>query len=446
MAKEIKKRSTPLTKKHLARKQREDRQIRLITIISILVIVIVVGVLGYGYFDQQVLQGRRAIITVNSEKISVNDFRSFTKYYRYTLIKQAENIINLAQMFGPEMTQSFTSQLNQITENLDPFRAGQIAIDQIIDTTLIRQEAQKRGITVSQEEIDQFTQEIFGYFPDGTPTPTATIELLPTSTLSELQLTMLPPTTTATQVLTPTLESEPAASPTPDFTPTANQVLTPTATATAYTFDAFQENYDSTIKSFAEDFEIPEATFRNILESQIYQEKLSQEILGDLSCTQEQVWAQHILVEDEELAKDIKQRLGEGEDWALMAVTYSIDESNKNQSGDLGWFSRGQMVQAFETIAFSLEPGKTSGPVQTDFGWHLIRVLGHEERPLTSTACLEYKATKFSSWLKGIRDDSEIDIREDWQTSVPLLPALSEELQSIIDAITAPQANPVPSQ
>jgi len=183
MVKETRKKTVGLTKKHLARKQREDRQVRLIIIISVIVILLVVGVLAYGYLDQQVLKGRRAVITVNNEEISVNEFRSFTKYYRYTLIRQAESTLNLIQMFGPEMSQSFTSQLTQIQDSLDPFRSGQIAIDQLVDSTLIRQEAVIRGITVSQEEIDAYAQEVFGYFPDGTPTPSATPELLPTSTL-----------------------------------------------------------------------------------------------------------------------------------------------------------------------------------------------------------------------------------------------------------------------
>jgi len=457
MAKETRKKTVGLSKKHLARKQREERQVKIIVITSIVVILLVVGVLAYGYLDQQVLTGRRAVITVNDEEISVNQFRSFTKYYRYTLIKQAENTLNLIQMFGPEMSQSFTSQLTQIQDSLDPFRSGQIAIDQLVDSTLIRQEAIKKGITVSQEEIDEYAQEVFGYFPDGTPTPSATPELVPTSTLSALQETMLPPTATAspTEVITNTVD-ESAATPMQEVAPTATQVLTPTATATQvltptatatqYSFDAFKENYDETIKSFKEDYEIPEETFRFILEAQLYQKKLFEEVIGDLECTQEQVWAQHILVDEEDIAKDIQQRLKDGEDWSLMAATYSTDESNKNNSGDLDWFGRGQMVQSFEDIAFSLQVGQVSGPVQTDYGWHIIRVLGHEDRPLSATACTELKNSEFQNWLKEIRDASEIDIKEDWQENVPLLPAMPEDLTSIINSLVTPQSNSSPSQ
>ena len=113
-----------------------------------------------------------------------------------------------------------------------------------------------------------------------------------------------------------------------------------------------------------------------------------------------------------------------------MAFTYSTDESNKNTSGDLGWFGRGQMVPEFEEAAYSLEPGEMSQPVQSQFGWHIIRVLGHEERPLSSSACLNLKNQKFQEWLTGIREQAQIEISDFWKEIVPLLPMLPPEIQS----------------
>jgi peptidyl-prolyl cis-trans isomerase D len=444
MAKESRKNTNIPTKKHLARQQREKRQVQIITSISIAVILLVVGVLAYGYLDQQVLKGRRAVITVNDDKISVNDFRAVTKYYRFTLIQQANNTLQMAQMFGPELAQSFTGQLTQIKDNLEPERAGQVAIDQLVDSTLLRQEAERRGISISQEELDNYAQEALNYFPNGTPTPTATTEQKPTSTLSAMQLTMMPPTATATTAPADDVTTEFTATATLEFTPTATEILTSTATPTVYTFDAFQENYDTMISNFMEDYEIPEKTILYVMESQLYQQKLFEEIVGDLECTQEEVWAQHILVDEEDLAKNIKLRLDEGEDWALMAATYSTDESNKNTSGDLGWFGKGRMVEPFEEAAFALEIGEVSDPVQTDFGWHIIRVLGHEERPLTSSACQEFRQAEFQKWLKELRDNSEVEIKDSWNTVVPLLPELSEEMVNIINGLSVPQANPTP--
>jgi len=71
----------------------------------------------------------------------------------------------------------------------------------------------------------------------------------------------------------------------------------------------------------------------------------------------------------------IKTQIENGEDFAELATAYSEDGSAQN-GGDLGWFSKGQMVPEFEEVAFSLKPGEVSDPVRTKFGWHLIKVEG----------------------------------------------------------------------
>lgn len=155
-------------------------------------------------------------------------------------------------------------------------------------------------------------------------------------------------------------------------------------------------------------------------------------------CQQEKVWAEHILVEDEELAKDIRKRLEEGESWDLMAQTYSTDTSNNARGGDLGWFPRGQMVKEFEDVAFTLEEGETSQPVKSESGWHIIRVLGHEERPLSGSECEQLKDKKFTEWLSNLKESSTIEIDDIWQEVVPLSPTLPPELQQIVDQLKAP--------
>ncbi len=87
----------------------------------------------------------------------------------------------------------------------------------------------------------------------------------------------------------------------------------------------------------------------------------------------EEVHARHILVEDEAKAKEIIAELDGGMDFAKAAETYSTGPS-KTQGGDLGFFAKEQMVPEFAEAAFALEPGSyTAAPVQTQFGWHVIK-------------------------------------------------------------------------
>lgn len=86
------------------------------------------------------------------------------------------------------------------------------------------------------------------------------------------------------------------------------------------------------------------------------------------------VRASHILVETEKQAKELREQILSGKDFAQLAKEYSMCPSGKRNGGDLGFFSRGQMVPEFDQAAFSLSKGDLSEPVQTDFGWHLIQV------------------------------------------------------------------------
>ncbi len=85
--------------------------------------------------------------------------------------------------------------------------------------------------------------------------------------------------------------------------------------------------------------------------------------------------ARHILVEDEETAKDIKKKLDDGEDFEKLAKKHSTDEGSAEEGGNIGFFSVGAMVPEFEDKAFSMKEGEISEPVQSDFGFHIIEVL-----------------------------------------------------------------------
>ena len=90
--------------------------------------------------------------------------------------------------------------------------------------------------------------------------------------------------------------------------------------------------------------------------------------------------ARHILVDTEAEAKEVAERLKKGEDFATVAKEKSKDPSA--EGGDLGFFTRGQTLKPIEDAAFALEVGQISEPVQTKFGWHILKVEEKREKPL----------------------------------------------------------------
>jgi len=86
-----------------------------------------------------------------------------------------------------------------------------------------------------------------------------------------------------------------------------------------------------------------------------------------------EIRASHILVKTEEEANELYNEIKNGKDFAGIAQEKSLCPSGQN-GGDLGFFGKGMMVKPFEDAAFALEVGEISQPVQTQFGWHLIKL------------------------------------------------------------------------
>jgi peptidyl-prolyl cis-trans isomerase C len=96
---------------------------------------------------------------------------------------------------------------------------------------------------------------------------------------------------------------------------------------------------------------------------------------------EDEVQARHILVSSEEAAKKLLERANAGEDFGQLAKENSGDAGSKEQGGMLGYFGRGQMVPQFEEAAFALKKGELSKPVQSQFGWHVIKVEDRRQKP-----------------------------------------------------------------
>jgi len=369
------------TKKHLARQEKEKRQTRLIITGTVLVLIVVTLIILVPLIIQGVIRPRQAVALVNDEKISTKEWQTQTKFYRYNVISGIENTIQYAQLFGndPNFTASLTGQIQSQIAQLEPISAGNVMLNQMIDDELIQQEAEKRGIIVSSEEVESGVQEAFGYYEKGTPTPKPTFEPAPTSTLSNIQQTLVPASPTPTETV---LEETPEFTETPEITPSATPTISTTATvtptATPFTYDGYKKLYKERFNQISDVYTLSKSNLedglRYSITASLFRTKLIDDMFGEMSCSQNQVWARHILAIDETTALEIKNSLAEGADFCQLANDRSEDKSNASNCGDLGWFGAGEMVSEFEEVAFSLDVGEISDPVETEFGYHIIQV------------------------------------------------------------------------
>lgn len=414
-----------VSKKHVARLERERKQVRIIQFVAIGVVVAVILILAYGYLDISYLQAREPVAEVNGEKITTKEFQARVIIQRNDLINQYM-LYQQYQQFGLDVS----NQVSQIELSLNtPSIVGQQVLDNMISEVLIRQEAARRGITVSADEVESFTREQFRFFPDGTPTPTITptpVDITyPTLSPEQLALVTVTPIPTEGPTVTPqptaTLDPETANEPTSTPAPTP----LPTPTATPYTLEGYQSRYDEALTGM-KDIGLTEAQYRRLFETGLLRQKLIDAVTSDIPQEEEQVWARHILVADEETAKQVIERLNNGEDFGALAMELSEDTGSGANGGDLGWFGKGQMVPEFEEVAFSLKDGEISEPVESQFGWHIIQTLGHATVPMSASAYDQAKQTEFNDFIAKLREEADVTITDNWVERVPTSPNLDE--------------------
>jgi peptidyl-prolyl cis-trans isomerase SurA len=153
------------------------------------------------------------------------------------------------------------------------------------------------------------------------------------------------------------------------------------------------------------------------------------EIRGNTQVIVNQVHARHILIKPNELQDDatvqqklsaIRERILKGENFAATASVVSEDPGSSAEGGDLGWASPGTFVPEFEKQLAQLQPDEISQPFRTQFGWHIIQLLGRRQFDTTDdvrrqrafTALREAKADEETElWLRRLRDEAYVEYK-----------------------------------
>lgn len=440
MAKKTKK--TSLGK--IGRVERERRYNAIIQYSLISIVVFVFVILVGGSIWESTIKPNQPVAIVDGQEILTRDFQAQVRYVRGTLISQYQYYSNLYSYFSslslnPSETQNLQNVLIQLQFQLDtPGLLGPSIIEGMIDDVIIRNEAENRGIVVTQAEIDEAFQAEFGFYPDGLPTPTVSPTLAPTSTLSETQLALITltptasptPLATATQAALNTFQptSPSAHMPTASIDPGSTESATPFATATPFPTpeptEYTQEQYDTNRDSYLDFIGISLEQNRRIIEARLYRQKLRDSITADLPAEREQVWLRQVQFEDQETAAEFVSRLND-EEWNQLAAEFFPEDPYVSQSlGDYGWVNLDDLIPSLSEVASELPVGVVSSPIESENGWFVIQLLGHETRPLSPNDFENYKEQVFADWLTETRESYQVEKMEYWSNRVPDDPRL----------------------
>jgi len=154
-----------------------------------------------------------------------------------------------------------------------------------------------------------------------------------------------------------------------------------------------------------------EDEFRSELRREILAARAVGSITDVLPSQVEHTSARHILVATRGEAEALLDDLANGADFGTLAVIHSRDPSTRPAGGELGWFPKGLLTMPeVEEAAFSLQPGEVSGVIESALGFHVLEVLGREDRPLVGEALTQYRVAAVEQWLAEQRQRAEIEI------------------------------------
>jgi len=345
------------------------------------------------------------VATLNGTNITLDEFKEAVRYKRFSTLQEYQYIAYLYSMYNMPLDESLTTKYETILSEDGKVDLGQKTIDQLVYNIILDTESKKAGISVTDDEVNESLKQMFGITEESAADQTeSTGDTLLDSNSSD----MTPPE--------PEISQE------------------------AKLQTAMDEYFTATVGDlFSQDF-FTNQIYYSLLESKL----LDETVFANHVFEAEMVSARHILVETEEIAKEVLEKLNSGEKWDDLAAAYSKDSSNKDKGGNLGWFARGMMVKPFEDAAFSLKKGEISEPIKTDFGYHIIASDGKEIRPLEDDALNNAKNELYKTWYEKVNSEYKPETFDIWKDNIPMEPVFKPIEQPKAEASEVPAEESAP--
>lgn len=409
-----------------SRAERETEIQRYIILGTGVAVAIVAVILAVALVMDQFVVPNQAVAAVNGRNITVSEFQKRVRLERVLRIQRLSNFVSFYQSVGyPD------DQIGQAIQQQEPFstyynelqipdRMGLTVVNQMTEDELVRQEAAAKGVTATQEQIQEQINQFFSYDPaaiaeaESTAEATATVE----------------PTTTPTPFVSPTPSPTPTVTPTPELTPTETTTPLPTippeptlsSTQQAEQFNTQKTDFYGQLRSQTG---MSDADINAYFELQALRKALRDSVTTEITSTGTFADARHILVATQEEAQDIIDALNAGESFADQARAVSTDTGSGAQGGELGWAPVSQYVKPFGDAILGAEIGAIVGPVESEFGFHVIQVRAREERDLTEDQIETAKDNAFGAWLEELKTAKadQMQTFDTWVSYVPTDPA-----------------------
>jgi parvulin-like peptidyl-prolyl isomerase len=411
MAKKVTGPTRAPTRKQVAISRKEREQRRLLYLGLGFVGLLIVFVLGFGLVQTYVIEPNSAIAIVNETEVTNREYRNRVFYERFVLDEQLQQISQQFAALPPaeeddQFAQLLRNQYQQMFSQLSQQRStiDRQVLDLMIAEQLMEAEAAQRGITVTDDDVTEFINRFLAGRQGGltaaaaSETSIARVDATATAAVWTPTPTLIPsPTLTNTGELTGST-TVPNSVPSPAPTPTFNIIAD----------DELATQYDNWMNTLAEVANTGEADYRRYIRLAVLREKLGESLGDEVPTIAEQARARHILVESEEEANQVIERLQAGEDFAELATELSLDTASAAAGGDLGFVPRDRFVASVDEVVFSLPPGQLSDPVESQFGWHVIEVLERGERELSPADYSQAQRVALSEWIANAREAAEI--------------------------------------
>jgi parvulin-like peptidyl-prolyl isomerase len=404
--------------------------------------VLVVAILGGGLLYEYQIKPNTVLASVNGHEIKRRDY---WKYESVSLYAQATQYQNFAtQVTGQQQQQylQFAAQFEQQRQDVwGSTDVNENTLDRMIIDRLYLDAAEEMGINPTDDELEKFMLNSFASSEAPLVTPIPSPTMIPERAAAATETAIAAAGGTPVPAEATPIVGTPEASPVTDSaTPEASPVAsaTPdleTALAEAESgFTGFEDTVFGDAHMSRSDY------LRLFAKPQLVRTIIDARITDQVPQSGEQVHAEHILVVTQDLATSLYDQAMGGASFEELARANSTDATTSATGGDLGWIARGQMDEAFENAAFALQPGQISQPVQTPYGWHIIKVLDRQEnRPFTDDQYETAVGKAKEAWLDQQRAEADIDT--DHELNPTETPGTFEAPP---DAPTPPPATPLP--